>query len=142
MTELAIRVAAAATLIWLGMALAISFLEAPLTFRAEGLELRVGLAIGRVVFRALNIAEVIWAVVIAVCLSVAGPSGPVLVIAAVTAVLLAVQLLVVQPRLNRRSARVLAGQDAPRSRAHHAYIGLEALKLAALVALGAALLSA
>ena len=141
MTDLAIRVAAAATLIWLGMVLAISFLEAPLKFRAEGLELRVGLAIGRIVFRALNIAEVIWAVVIAVCLSVAGPSGPVLVIAAVTAVLLAVQLLVEQPRLNRRSARVLAGQDAPRSRAHHTYIALEALKLAALVALGATLLA-
>jgi hypothetical protein len=140
-TELAIRVAAAATLIWLGMVLAISFLEAPLKFRAEGLELRVGLDIGRIVFRALNIVEVIWAVVIAVCLSVGGPSGPVLSLAAVTAVLLAVQLLVVRPRLNRRSARVLAGHDAPRSRAHHAYIGLEALKLAALVALGAALLA-
>ena len=141
MTELAIRVAAAATLIWLGMVSAISFLEAPLKFRAEGLELRVGLAIGRIVFRALNIAEVIWAVVIAVCLSVGGPSGPVLSLAAVTAVLLAVQLLVVRPRLNRRSARVLAGHDAPRSRAHHAYIGLEALKLVALVALSAALLA-
>jgi len=47
-----------------------------------------------------------------------------------------------RPRLNRRSARVLAGQDAPRSRAHHAYIGLEALKLAALLGLGAALLAA
>jgi hypothetical protein len=142
MTDLAIRVAAAATLIWLGMVLAISFLEAPLKFRAKGLELPVGLAIGRIVFRALNIAEVIWAVVIAICLTIAGPSGPVLVLAAVTAVLLAVQLLVVRPRLNRRSARVLAGQEAPRSRAHHAYIGLEALKLAALVALGAALLAA
>ena len=142
MTDLAIRVAAAATLIWLGMVLAISFLEAPLKFRAKGLELPVGLAIGSIVFRALNIAEVIWAVVIAICLTIAGPSGPVLVLAAVTAVLLAVQLLVVRPRLNRRSARVLAGQEAPRSRAHHAYIGLEALKLAALVALGAALLSA
>jgi hypothetical protein len=141
MTELALRVAAAATLIWLGMVLAISFLEAPLKFRAEGLELRVGLAIGRIVFRALNIAEVIWAVVIAVCLTIAPSSRPVLVLAAVTAVLLAVQLLVVRPRLNRRSARVLAGHDAPRSRAHHAYIGLEALKLAALVALGAALLA-
>jgi hypothetical protein len=141
MTDLAIRVAAAATLIWLGMVLAISFLEAPLKFRAKGLELPVGLAIGRIVFRALNIAEVIWAVVIAVCLTIAGPSGPVLVLAAVTAVLLAVQLLVVRPRLNRRSARVLAGQEAPRSRAHHAYIGLEALKLAALVALGATLLA-
>jgi len=141
MTDLAVRVAAAATLIWLGMVLAISFLEAPLKFRADGLELRVGLAIGRIVFRALNIAEVTWAVVIAICLTIAGPSGPVLVLAAVTAVLLAVQLLVVRPRLNRRSARVLAGQEAPRSRAHHAYIGLEALKLAALVALGATLLA-
>ena len=141
MTDLAFRAAAAATLIWLGMVLANSFLEAPLKFRAEGLELRLGLAIGRIVFRALNIAEVGWAVVVAVCLSVAGESGPVLVVAAVTAVLLAVQLLVVRPRLNRRSAHVLAGQDAPRSRAHHAYLGLEALKLAALVALGAALLS-
>jgi hypothetical protein len=141
MTDLAIRVAAAATLIWLGMVLAISFLEAPLKFRAEGLEVRVGLAIGRIVFRALNIAEVVWAVVIAVCLTIAGPSGPVLVIAALTAVLLVVQLLLVRPRLNRRSERVMGGEDAPRSRAHHAYIGLEALKLAALVALGAALLA-
>jgi hypothetical protein len=62
----------------------------------------------------------------------------------VTAVLLAVQLLLVRPRLNRRSAHVLAlaGHDAPRSRAHHTYIGLEVLKLAALVAFGAALLAA
>ena len=141
MTDLAIRVAAGATLVWLGMVLAISFLEAPLKFRTEGLELRVGLAIGRIVFRALNIAEVGWAVVIALCLTIAGPSGPVLVLAAVTAVLLAVQLLLVRPRLNRRSARVLAGHVAPRSRAHRAYIGLEVLKLAALAALGAALLS-
>jgi hypothetical protein len=142
MTDVAIRVAAAATLIWLGMVLAISFLEAPLKFRAEGLEVRVGLAIGRIVFRALNIAEVVWAIVIALCLVIAGPSGPMLILAAVTAVLLAVQLLLVRPRLNRRSARVLAGEDAPRSHAHHAYIGLEALKIAALVALGAVLLAA
>ena len=103
--------------------------------------MRVDPAVGRIVFRALNIAEVIWAVVIAVCLSIAGASGPVLVLAAVTAVLLGVQLLLVRPWLTRRSAHVLAGQEAPRSRAHHADIGLEALKLAALVALGAALLS-
>ena len=113
MTELAIPVAAAATLVWLGMVLAISFLEAPLKFRTEGLELRVGLAIGRIVFRALNIAEVLWAVVIAVCLSVTGASGPVLMLAAVTAVLLAVQPLLARPRLNRRSADMLAGQDTP-----------------------------
>ena len=105
MTDLAIRVAAAATLVWLGMVLAISFLEAPLKFRAEGLELRVGLAIGRIVFRALNIAEVIWAVVIAVCLTIAGPSGPLVVLAAVTAVLLAVGATEAQPPLGPRAGR-------------------------------------
>ena len=73
--------------------------------------------------------------------SITRPCGLVLVLAAVTAVLLAVQLLVVRRRLNQRSARMLAGHDTPRSRAHHAYIALEALKLAALVALGATLLA-
>ena len=141
MTEIAIRVAAAATLMWLGMVLAISFVEAPLKFRAQGLDLAVGLAIGRIVFRALNSIEVLWAVVIAVCLVLGVPSSPVVAIAAVTAVLLAVQLLLVRPRLNRRTAYVLAGHQAPRSRAHHAYIGLEVLKAGALVALGAVLLA-
>ena len=75
----------------------------------------MGLAIGRIVFRALNVAEVVLAVVIAACLTIAGPSGAVVVLAAGTAVLLAVQLLLVRPRLNRRSADVMAGQDAPRS---------------------------
>ncbi len=140
MAEVAIRVAAAATMLWLGMVMAISFMEAPLKFRAEGLDLRVGLAIGRIVFRALNIAEVGWAVVVAVCLAVARPAAPLLVLAAGTGALLVVQLVLIRPRLNRRSTLILAGHDAPRSRAHHAYIGSEVLKLGALVALGTTLL--
>lgn len=141
MTDLAIRVAAAATLIWLGMVLAISFLEAPLKFRPEGLELRVGLAIGRVVFRALNIAEYLGGghrgmperhrSIRPGARTRGGDSGAVGRATAGG-----------RPRLNRRSAPLLAGHEAPRSRAHHAYLGWEALKLAALVALGAALLAA
>lgn len=45
MTDVAIRLAAAATLVWLGMVMAISFLDAPLKFRAEGLELPIPAAI-------------------------------------------------------------------------------------------------
>ena len=138
-TDLAVRVAAAVTLVWLGMVLAISFLEAPLKFRAEGLELRVGLAIGRIVFRALNVVEIVLAIVIGVCLIIAPQSAAVLVLAEMTAVILVVQLLLVRPRLNRRSARALAGEDQPRSRAHHTYIALEALKVVVLVALGVVL---
>lgn len=144
MDDAAARVATAATLLWLGMVLAISFLEAPLKFRAPGLELRVGLAIGRIVFRALNVAEVVWAVAIAVCLSADRQSVPVTVVACVAGALLVTQLAVVRPRLNRRTNQVLAsppGQEPPRSRAHHAYIVLETLKAAALVALACFLLA-
>ena len=45
----------AAIFVWLGMVFAISFLEAPLKFRAPGITIPLGLGIGRLVFRALNI---------------------------------------------------------------------------------------
>ncbi|MFW6600376.1 hypothetical protein ACQBAU_12945 [Propionibacteriaceae bacterium Y2011] len=53
----------AATFLWLGMVLAISFIEAPLRFRAPGVTVPIGLGIGRIVFRALNVAELLFAVV-------------------------------------------------------------------------------
>lgn len=145
MDDVALRVGVAATYLWLGMVLAISFMEAPLKFRAPGLELRVGLAIGRLVFRALNVAEVGWAAVILLCLAIAQPSVVITALAAACAALLLVQLAGVRPRLNRRSDQVLRAADTdppvPRSRAHHAYIALEVLKVASLVALGCCLLA-
>ncbi|HPZ93893.1 MAG TPA: hypothetical protein PK871_03115, partial [Mycobacterium sp.] len=56
-----LAVAVAAVFVWLGMVLAISFLEAPLKFRAPGVTIQLGLGIGRLVFRALNICEVVLA---------------------------------------------------------------------------------
>jgi hypothetical protein len=54
---------------------------------------------------------------------------------------LAVQLVFVRPRLTRRSDAVLAGQDAPRSHAHHVYVVLEAVKTVALLGGGILLLA-
>ena len=135
--------ATAATFVWLGMVLAISFLEAPLKFRAPGVTIPIGLGIGRLVFRALNTAEVVLAVagVIGVIgASAAAPSAGVLAGAVAVAALL-IQLVAVRPPLNRRSDSILAGEDAPRSRVHYAYIGLEAVKVVALFATGIALLA-
>ena len=134
MNDVAVQIATAAALLWLGMVAAISFLEAPLKFRAAGVDLRVGLAIGRVVFRALNTVEVAWAVVIAAALLIdSAPSIAVTAAASVAVVLLAAQLGIVRPRLNHRSDRVLAGEDVPRSASHHAYITLEMAKVIALI---------
>jgi hypothetical protein len=54
---------------------------------------------------------------------------------------LVAQLAAVRPFLNRRSDRVLAGLNAPRSRGHYAYVGLEVVKVIALVTAGGLLLS-
>lgn len=43
-------VAAAVVFVWLGMVLAVSFIEAPLKFRAPGVTLPIGLGIGRLSF--------------------------------------------------------------------------------------------
>jgi hypothetical protein len=135
-------VVAAAAFIWLGMVVAISFLEAPLKFRAPGVSVRIGLGIGQLVFAALNRFEVVLLLVVAGAL-LAGPRpAPVLVAAALTAAVLAVQLGVVRPVLTRRSNRVLAGEELPRSRAHLFYVALELSKVLALAVLGVAALSA
>ncbi|KGI67544.1 hypothetical protein MJO55_08830 [Mycolicibacterium rufum] len=129
-------VAAAATFVWLGMVLAISFLEAPLKFRAPGVTLPLGLGIGRLVFRALNACEAVLAVVVIAGLLVGRAGAGVAVAAGVAVVTLAVQVLLVRPALTRRSDQVLAGADGPRSHAHLVYVGLEVAKVVALVVTG------
>jgi hypothetical protein len=134
-------VAVAVVFVWLGMVLAISFLEAPLKFRAPNVTLQIGLGIGRLVFRALNTVEVVLAVVVlAASLASPQPVGAREALAVVFAVL-AVQIGVVRPGLARRSDEVLAGLDAPRSRGHLVYIGLEVIKTLALLVAGIRLLS-
>ena len=115
------------------MVLAISFLEAPLKFRAPGVTVPLGLGIGRLVFRALNVTEVVWAALLVAGLLIDGPPTRVVVAGATAVAALVVQLVGVRPLLTRRSDRVLAGEDAPRSHAHHVYIGLETGKVIALL---------
>ncbi|MGH3561398.1 MAG: hypothetical protein ACRDTN_06250 [Mycobacterium sp.] len=134
-------VAVAATFLWLGMVAAISFLEAPLKFSAPNVTLQIGLGIGRLVFRALNVAELVLVVVIAVAFAVSPPPVAVIVAFVIAVAALACQLLAVRPRLNRRSDRVLAGLNAPRSRGHYVYVGFEVVKATALAVSGILLLS-
>ena len=65
--------ATAAVFVWLGMVLAISFLETPLRFRAPGVDLSTGLAIGRLVFRGLNVVELVLATTILICVFIGAP---------------------------------------------------------------------
>ena len=132
--------ATAATFVWLGMVLGISFLETPLKFRAPGVDLRTGLAIGRLLFRALNTAEIVLAAAVLTCLFTAATASAISSAVAGTAILL-VQMFAVRPLLTRRSNRILTGAYAPRSNGHHVYIALEAVKMIALLTTGTLLLS-
>ena len=137
-TPAAIQVAI--TFVWLGMVLAISFLEAPLKFRAPQVTLQIGLGIGRLVFRALNTVELVFAVGIVLAALVSRPSVTVTAASVVAVTALAAQLLVVRPKLNRRSDEVLAGRVGPRSRGHYVYVALELIKVVALLVAGVCLL--
>lgn len=138
-------IAAAVVFAWLGMVVAISFIEAPLKFRAPGITLQLGLGIGRLVFRALNAVEIVLATVMVLAVAADRPGPVALTAISVAVTMLAVQSIFVRPRLRRRSDAVLAAPAAPpggmleRSRAHYAYAGLESVKVTALLAAGAAL---
>lgn len=131
----------AAVFLWLGMVVAISFIEAPLKFRAPNVTLAIGLGIGRLVFRALNGVESLFAVLILAALWADRPGAATTIALGVAIGALAVQLLAVRPRLTRRSDAVLAGAEGPRSRSHYAYVGLEVVKAIALLIGGALMLS-
>jgi hypothetical protein len=89
--------------LWLGMVLALSFLEAPLKFRAPGITVQLGLGIGRLVFAAFNRVEIVLLLGISAALVIA--PRPVTAVWAdiVLAALLVTQLIAVKPTLSRPS---------------------------------------
>ena len=88
--------------------------------------------------------EAVLAAAVVVAVATGGPSAAVVTLTAVAVAVLAVQLAVVRPRLNRRSDAVLAGEDPAenRSGAHLHYVALEIVKVLALLALGCTVLAA
>lgn len=138
---MAAAVAVAAAFTWLGMVLAISFLEAPLKFRAPGITVPLGVGIGRLVFRALNIAEGVLAVVLLVTAFLAPRAVPLALVVALC-VVLAVGALVLRRRMDRRVVAGRITDGMPRHALHLWYIALELVKVVLLVLVGVLTLGA
>jgi hypothetical protein len=139
-------IAVAAIFIWLGMVLAISFLEAPLKFRAPGITIPLGLGIGRLVFRALNISEAVLGSAVVIALLGHVPPVTVLIAFGCAVLALAVQVLAVRPALTRRTDAVLSAAGTAqvpgrRSSAHIVYVALELVKVVSLLVAGILLLT-
>lgn len=141
MTSVADALGIIATFLWLGMVIAISFLEAPLKFRAPGITIALGLGIGRMVFRALNLCEAVLAVVLLVARILGRSTVAGVVLAGMLVLVLAVQVLVLRPALDRRARAIIEGSKQPASRRHLVYVALEAAKVALLLGAGVQLVT-
>lgn len=133
----------AACLLWAGMVLGISFLEAPVKFTAPSLTLPVGLDVGRHVFGAFNRVEVGWAV-LTLALALLGSGalgrGPFALLGSAWAIV-AAQALWLLPALGARTDRIIAGETLPSSPLHVIYIGLDVVKLLVLLGVSGWLLA-
>lgn len=130
-TVLALRLVIPA--VWVGMLVALSFLETPLKFTAPGITLPIGLGLGRIVFVALAISG--WVLlVLMTALAVPRPRIARADWALIGSlwVVLAVQTFLVRPPLNARSDILIAGGDPGESILHYVYIACDLALLALL----------
>ena len=121
---------------WLGMVIAISFIEAPLKFRAPGITLPLGLGIGSLVFSALNKIELVLAAAL-LLLHLRENAGRLSRIILMTICIgLSLQILWLLPALKERASLIMSGSTPAPSSHHLAFGGLEVLKAILLLTLG------
>ena len=131
---------AAGALLWAVMVLGVSFLATPAKFLAPSLDLPTALDVGRHTFGVFIPIEVAWAVLAAALALAAAPGRWVWAPVAVACGVVALQAAWLSPVLDARVGIILAaGGVPPEAPLHAVYIGLEAAKLVALMALGAGL---
>jgi hypothetical protein len=121
--------------LWCGMVLAIAFLEAPLKFKAPGITRELGLGIGKIVFSALNNAELALAVILAVAIFAVASHKTARFVFGVIALILLIQTFWLIPVLMNRADVIISGSTPPDSSIHIFYIVFEAAKATLLLAL-------
>lgn len=130
--------------VWLGLLIGISLIEAPLKFTAPGITIPLGLGIGRRVFFAMNIVEVVLVLVLLIALvrSLGRPpwarltapgTNRLWLLGLISGGLLLIKFAAIRPFLNQRTDAVLAGEFAGGSNLHYAYIAVDGLLIIALV---------
>jgi len=130
--------------IWLGLIIGISFIEAPLKFTAPGITIPLGLGIGRRVFFAMNIVEVVLGIALIIAMFSLWRNHRLQELpnfnkmrfwSIITIVLLLAKTVVIRPLLAAHSDRVLEGSFEGGSTTHYYYVGAEVLLFVALIML-------
>lgn len=127
------------TFLWIGFVGAISFMEAWIKFRAPGITVPLGLGIGRLVFKALNRVESLFALILMICYFLFKErmdlTGSILYF--VPTLLLILQTIWLLPALDVRAELHIQGLPVPHSKKLHLYyVGFEIIKVISLICSG------
>jgi hypothetical protein len=122
--------------VWFGMTAGVSLLATPVRFTAPLITRPVALDVGRVVFSALNKAELIALIVLLIVVRVSGRARELWMQCSVLLLILLAQSVWLLPQLAERSHQIIAGLEPQPSMLHGTYSTLELLKLSLLLYLG------
>ncbi|MEE8343696.1 MAG: hypothetical protein V3R35_00050 [Woeseiaceae bacterium] len=132
----ALRNPAYVCFIWFGMTAGISLLATPVRFTAPLITRPVALDVGRVVFAALNKAELIALLILLLVVRVSGRARELWAQCSALILILLVQSVWLLPELAARSQQIVAGVEPAPSMLHGTYSVLELSKLLLLLYLG------
>ncbi|WP_299159603.1 hypothetical protein [uncultured Tenacibaculum sp.] len=121
--------------IWIGFIASISFMEAWLKFKANGVTTQIGLSIGRLIFKALNTVELSLAIIILVTLLL-NKNSNLLKKLLLPFVILVIQTFYLLPVLDERAIKIIANISVEKSYNHILYVLLELLKIITLLLTG------
>ena len=132
----ALRNPAYVCFIWFGMTAGVSLLATPIRFTAPLITRPVALDIGRVVFAALNKAELIALLILLIVVRASGRARELWLQGSALILIVLVQSVWLLPQLAERSQQIISGVELAPSMLHGAYSVLELLKLVLLLYLG------
>ena len=121
---------------WVGLTVGISVLATPVRFTAESITRPVALDVGRVVFAALNKAELAALVLLLIVVRLSGRSTTWWAWCGFLVLIVLAQGAWLIPELAARTDVILSGGTPPPSNAHAIYSTLELIKIGVLLFLG------
>lgn len=122
--------------VWFGMTAGISLIATPARFSAPSLDRAAALDVGRVVFAALNKAELMALILLLILVRLSGRASRYWAPCGALAAILILQSAWLLPELAERAQQIVAGVEPPPSIAHAAYAILEIGKLLILLYTG------
>lgn len=122
--------------LWVGMTIGVSMLATPVRFTAASITRPIALDVGRMVFAALNKAELAALVILLVVIRASGRAAKYWGFAGVLALIVIAQSQWLTPELAERTQMIIDGVEPPASYAHAIYSSLELIKIGLLFFLG------